>query len=817
MDQQVFDGLFGIENEFAIAAFDEHGARVPESMAVKHVFQRLKGLLPFLPAHDGGGIFVSNGGRIYIDQEKLEICTPEVNHPDDLCRYVRAGERIIWQAAEDLKASGEFSAVSISRCQVSYGSNSSHGFHESYSTKMPVPAIVPTLHGHLASRIIYTGSGGFDCFHPGLQFVLSPRLACMVTRGRRRSRMRDTGLAMERRKLGNRHRLHLASAEGLASDRMLWFLVATTAAIVAALNAGARFPRWLKLREPQAALRRINQDPTLASKIAMESGRNRTALELQQAYLAVIERYQNHPQMPSWTPLLCHLWNELLEQLSTELNSVCDTIDWIAKKHLFQQHAAKQGIVWDELAKWFPSSDRERAASIAQESQCEFPWGGWLDGFMRPREMTSTGLPQNQRLIALRHELCEIDYRLGELSEEGLFHVLQEDGVVNHRRFNMAEVEQAIYEPPQAVKRARIRGNAVKKYAESPQQYRVKWSQISDCAGHRFIDLTDERTATEQWQSEGVSQLPTASRQGVRQSEPRPSLETLMAEYRQGHFANSSRSLAALAEENITSPQLLQRTQAWLNTRTGQLGGKELLEQLQVSGQIPLWYINDHLFVHRFGRIKPDVAGMERWIQQGESLVEERIHRSYSRQMAVFREHQLAYLFANHKPQEAYEGLKTLLASDQQIPHRVRGRAMALLGTIAHRLERISEAQRWFRLAEQLQRSIDARTDLNEFTRPWIALLEESQTGICEKLEAASRENLAMENRSGEARSIVLLARHCSDDSLLEAIRERLDFLLANTPLLASCSHMQFILAHWEAWQFDRAELDEMKDWYWGV
>ena len=816
MVRQVFAGLFGIENEFAVAAYDEQGVRVPEGVAIQKLFQYLKGLLPFLHAYDNEGIFISNGGRIYLDQEKLEICTPELNHPDDACLYVRAGERTICLAADALIASGEFSAVSISRCKVSYRNKTCHGFHESYSTQLPVPEVIAQLQGHLVSRMIYSGAGGLDCYHPGPKFTLSPRFACLAPRRRQRRRRLDGSFAMERRKLGKGHRLHLASSEGLSSDRALWLLIASTAALVAALHAGATIPHTLRPLSPHLALHTVCADPTLTATLKMESGRDLTALELQHAYLEIVESLQNSPRMPDWTSLLCERWKQMLLQLA-DVDSASDTVDWIAKKILFQRHLQQQGVSWERFTEPIQNNDTAVSSQAQDPRPLWHPVDRWMDELSRPTEPELPHDPHQEWKLGLRNELCEIDYRLGELSESGLFHSLQAAGAVDHNMFSSQEIEQAIYEPPQKVNRASIRGSIVTEHAESPRRYRAKWSQIRDCEGQRIIDLSDERTAVAQWKEEGIALLPTPSRSNRSQPEPRPSLETLLSEYRQGEFETARNSLATLENQNSANPQLLRRTQAWLKTRQGQPGGKEILDQLQITGQLPLWFINDQLFVHRFGRLKPDVVGMQSWIEQGESVVVERSQRSYTRQIAVYREHQMSFLFASHRPHAAYEGLKRLLESDQQIPHRVRGRAMAMLGTIAYRLDRIPEATRWLSMAEQLQRSIDARTDLYEFTLPWTALLEDGHTAISDRLETAIRENLASANPIGEARSIILMARHCADFSLLEAMRERLDFLLADTPLLAGCSHLQFILDQWEEWQFNWTESDEAEDWHWGV
>jgi hypothetical protein len=56
----------------------------------------------WLHLRGGGGIFLANGARFYLDQGKPEFCTPECTDPWAVVRYVRAGERMLESAAADL-------------------------------------------------------------------------------------------------------------------------------------------------------------------------------------------------------------------------------------------------------------------------------------------------------------------------------------------------------------------------------------------------------------------------------------------------------------------------------------------------------------------------------------------------------------------------------------------------------------------------------------------------------------------------------------------------------------------------------------------
>ena len=77
---------------------------------------------------------------------------------------------------------------------------------------------------HLASRLVYTGAGGFNSRSPGLEFTLSPRVAHLVanvsdssTRSRGLFHTKDESLSPD-----GYHRLHVLSSESLCSELAIW-------------------------------------------------------------------------------------------------------------------------------------------------------------------------------------------------------------------------------------------------------------------------------------------------------------------------------------------------------------------------------------------------------------------------------------------------------------------------------------------------------------------------------------------------------------------------------------------------------------------
>ena len=224
--------LMGIETEYGFSALRSDGR--PAADAAVELFQAVRDRWPHL--RDGGsGIFLSNAARFYLDQGKPEFCTPECADPWEVVRYVRAGEHVLESAAATLIGpEAGIADIVLQRCNVDYsGSQTTWGCHESYLYRSAPAALPSQLLPHLASRVVYTGAGGFNSRAPHtLQFTLSPRvwhleldISDQSTRGRGIFHTKNEPLAK------GSHRLHLLCGESNCSD---------TSAVVEGWNDGAR-------------------------------------------------------------------------------------------------------------------------------------------------------------------------------------------------------------------------------------------------------------------------------------------------------------------------------------------------------------------------------------------------------------------------------------------------------------------------------------------------------------------------------------------------------------------------------------------------
>src|SRR5262245_8819947 len=122
----------------------EHGFSVPEDKprdrgaALDRFMAVARKTIPHLPGVHGSGLFTANGSRLYVDCGcHPEFCTPEVDDPADLLRYVGAGDLLLHRLAEETRRIDGLPPIWVYKCHVDYRDLSTWGCHENYGHKAP--------------------------------------------------------------------------------------------------------------------------------------------------------------------------------------------------------------------------------------------------------------------------------------------------------------------------------------------------------------------------------------------------------------------------------------------------------------------------------------------------------------------------------------------------------------------------------------------------------------------------------------------------------------------------------------------------------
>ncbi len=509
--------LFGVETEFAFTALDRSGSALDRSAYVPRLLKFVQRRLPHLHGHGPGDVYLGNGSRLYTDCGRHpEWSTPECSTPEEVVKYVRAGERVLAQAARDLQDSDSTVARAwLFKCNVDYfNTGSTWGSHESYLHRQKRQTqLTGQLIPHLVSRVIFSGAGGLNPKSPGIEFVLSPRVAHLekeVSMGSTGERgiyhTKDEALSGT-----GYHRLHVISGESLCSHVADYLRVGTTALIVKLVDAGLHPGEGVRLVTPLDAMRDYVADAECVSRAAVIGGKTLSAVDIQRHYLGQVERHADAPFMPRWAGEVCRRWREVLDALETDAASMT-TLDWPIKRAVFTERARRRGFAWQSLPtwnrvlRWFRDRLGERghpakidvrlASAVLRYGVSLTDEAKYLSGTLSAVGMTlDQGLEQ---FLALRRELCEIDTRFGQLGADGVFAAMDRAGVLNHRIVDDTEIEGAMETAPRSG-RGRLRGERIRQLAPHRKRYECHWQRIVDHERNQLLDFSDPFAETANW------------------------------------------------------------------------------------------------------------------------------------------------------------------------------------------------------------------------------------------------------------------------------------------------------------------------------
>lgn len=822
---KVTERMFGVETEFAFALYGARGERLAQEGAVRYLMELAARRLPHLPSRGGSGLWMSNGSRLSIDCLKPEIATPECTHPSDACRYVKAGQRTLAGLAQQLV--GQYPEVRdalVSTVNVSYGTiPTTWAGHESYGHLIDPETMPSQLITHLVTRQIYSGAGGFDNRVPGLVFLITPRVAHLVTEVSGES-TRDRGIFHtkdESLSSSGYHRLHVLCGESNCSETSLWLKMASTALMVALVEAGKKPTEEVQLRYPLRAMQTFAKDVTLQAVADTISGRRMSALEIQRHYLAQFRRYQHASFMPGWAPEACELLERVLDRLAEGAGAVQTTLDWAIKLALFRARAERQGIAWESLRTWNHVLMQLHAALESRRTpECPVtvittdvlaansPVAEQVQLLTPLLNRDGLGWDGLEGILRLRQELCEIDMRFGQLTGEGIFAGLDRAGVLDHHVPGVEQIELAESQPPR-VGRARLRGECVGRFAEKREQYACDWGGVWDLQGRKFLDLANPFTSEESWR-EMVE--PADGGRDPFIHLVRRAMDDSLRLYDQGAYDAAYERIRAVESPlrrcDARMREEYQVRLAWIRARRGDTNAIESLHELATREPMTMVIVCDFACVYRFHGL----AGSELiqpWIERGHALLaaDSRRHPGAA---AAFLEHEGYMLLRQGKPALALESLREASVDHRfQGAHvRVQARTLADRADAHRMLGQLAEANALLDHAEILQRENGFEGDLADFTYTNQAkvLAATDPPAARAKLRDARQIQRRLGIRIGEARSLLLetrmgikiggITRHI----YAARFHKRLIQLRENCPALAQCPMFKMILDHWDVW-----------------
>ena len=304
-------------------------------------------LAPMVETHLANAV-LTNGARFYVDHAHPEYSSPECATPLEAVLYDRAGEEVLRLAMAAAKERYPAAPEIVVYKNNSDTKGNSYGTHENYLLSRDV-AFVDVVTGivpHLVTRQIFCGAGKIGAETPVFDEVPDYQIS-------QRSEFFEEIVGLEttlKRPIVNTRdephsdaqryrRLHLILGDANMADVSTYLKLGTTALLLAMLEDGALPSDDISLRDPVKAVRSISADPTLRCCVETEGGRQLRALDIQQVLCDATAKYV---ESEGGTALgdsslaadVVRRWQETLESLEHNPDSLISQVDWIAKKRI---------------------------------------------------------------------------------------------------------------------------------------------------------------------------------------------------------------------------------------------------------------------------------------------------------------------------------------------------------------------------------------------------------------------------------------------------------------------------------------------------
>ncbi len=304
---------------------------------------------------------LTNGARYYVDHAHPEISTPECADALEIVRYDKAAELVLIRsmeaAARTLPSGGEIVVYKNN----SDGKGNSYGCHENYLMDRAVPfsRIVAQVIPHFVTRQVYTGAGKVGVEAPGLT---SAEVPFQITQ---RADFFEEEVGLEttlKRPIVNTRdephcdsqkyrRLHVITGDANLSEIATYLKVGVTAIVLSMIEDDV-LPGDLALAKPVFAMREVSHDLTLRRPLDLADGRKVTALDIQWELYDRAKKYELEHGLASVGEAvgadLMARWGAVLAALESDVMSLADQLDWVAKYRLFDAYRERNGLAWND-------------------------------------------------------------------------------------------------------------------------------------------------------------------------------------------------------------------------------------------------------------------------------------------------------------------------------------------------------------------------------------------------------------------------------------------------------------------------------------
>ncbi|MEV0369734.1 Pup--protein ligase [Streptomyces sp. NPDC050636] len=340
--------IFGLENEYGVTCTFRGQRRLSPDEVARYLFRRV------VSWGRSSNVFLRNGARLYLDVgSHPEYATPECDNVTELVTHDKAGERILEgllvDAERRLHEEGIAGDVYLFKNNTDSAGNS-YGCHENYLVARhgEFSRLADILIPFLVTRQLLCGAGKVLQTPRGAVYCVSQRaehiwegVSSATTRSRPIINTRDEPHADAERY----RRLHVIVGDSNMSETTMLLKVGATDLVLRMIEAGTVM-RDLTLENPIRAIREVSHDITGQRKVRLASGREASALEVQQEYYEKAVDFCDRRGIRTGTvEQVLELWGRTLEAIrDEELDRISTEIDWVMKHQLIERYRAKNNI-----------------------------------------------------------------------------------------------------------------------------------------------------------------------------------------------------------------------------------------------------------------------------------------------------------------------------------------------------------------------------------------------------------------------------------------------------------------------------------------
>ncbi|WP_069814193.1 Pup--protein ligase [Streptomyces sp. TP-A0874] len=340
--------IFGLENEYGVTCTFRGQRRLSPDEVARYLFRRV------VSWGRSSNVFLRNGARLYLDVgSHPEYATPECDNVIELVTHDKSGERILEglqvDAERRLHEEGIAGDVYLFKNNTDSAGNS-YGCHENYLVARhgEFSRLADILIPFLVTRQLICGAGKVLQTPRGAVYCVSQRaehiwegVSSATTRSRPIINTRDEPHADAERY----RRLHVIVGDSNMSETTMLLKVGATDLVLRMIEAGTVM-RDLTLENPIRAIREVSHDTTGQRKVRLASGREASALEVQQEYYEKAVDFCERRGLRTGTiERVLELWGRSLEAIRTgELDKIDTEIDWVMKYKLIEGYRAKNNI-----------------------------------------------------------------------------------------------------------------------------------------------------------------------------------------------------------------------------------------------------------------------------------------------------------------------------------------------------------------------------------------------------------------------------------------------------------------------------------------